>query len=124
MRLIFDACVPRKDVLSGELREEMFAAHLRDVIRDEADPIYRKPEVFFDRTYPTGGLPPLGLSPRPLGGLVPERSEARGDRLPGREAGGRTGADSAEPDPVCLAEITHVGREGWCLIARRELKDE
>lgn len=59
MKLIFDACMPRKDVISGDLREEMFAAHLRDVIRDQADPIYRDPSIFFERTYPTGGLKEL-----------------------------------------------------------------
>ena len=59
MNLIFDSCTPRKDVLSGDLKEEMFAAHLRDVMRAEADPIYREPSVFFERTYPTGGLKDL-----------------------------------------------------------------
>ncbi len=39
MKLIFDTCVPRQDVLSGDLREEMFAARLRDVIREQAGPL-------------------------------------------------------------------------------------
>jgi len=59
MKLIFDTCKPRKDVISGDLREEMFAAHLRDVIREQADPIYRDPAIFFEHTYPTGGLKEL-----------------------------------------------------------------
>jgi predicted AAA+ superfamily ATPase len=56
MKLIFETCQPRADVLSGELREEMFAAHLRDVIDEKADPIYRDPEVFFEHSYPTDGM--------------------------------------------------------------------
>jgi len=59
MKPIFSICTPRKDVLSGELREEMFAAHLRDVIDDTADPIYRDPAVFFEHTYATDGLKTL-----------------------------------------------------------------
>lgn len=59
MKLIFETCQPRKDVLTGELKEEMFAAHLRDVIDDKADPIYRDPAVFFEHTYPTDGIKSL-----------------------------------------------------------------
>jgi hypothetical protein len=56
MKSIFETCVPRKDVLTGDLREETFAAHLHDVIDQKADPIYQQPEVFFEHTYPTDGL--------------------------------------------------------------------
>lgn len=56
MRPIFDTCQPRDEVLSGELREEIFAARLRDVIEGYADAVYGQPEIFFDNTYPTTGL--------------------------------------------------------------------
>jgi hypothetical protein len=56
MKTIFETCIPRDDVLSGDLREETFAAHLRDVIDKRADPTYQDPEVFFEHTYPTEGL--------------------------------------------------------------------
>jgi hypothetical protein len=56
MRSIFDLCTPRDEVLHGELREDIFAARLKDVIDDKADPIYGDPAVFFDNTYPTTGL--------------------------------------------------------------------
>ncbi len=56
MRSIFDLCTPRDEVLHGELREDIFAARLKDVIDDHADPIYGDPTVFFDNTYPTTGL--------------------------------------------------------------------
>ena len=59
MKLIFESCQPRKDVLTGDLKEEMFAAHLRDVIDAKADPIYRDPAVFFEHTYPTDGFKSL-----------------------------------------------------------------
>ena len=56
MRTIFDSCEPRSEVLKGELRDEIFAARLRDVIIGKADPVYQDPIIFFDNTYPTEGL--------------------------------------------------------------------
>ncbi|MGA9350241.1 MAG: DUF499 domain-containing protein [Anaerolineae bacterium] len=56
MRTIFDSCEPRSEVLKGELRDEIFAARLRDVIIGKADPVYQDPVIFFDNTYPTEGL--------------------------------------------------------------------
>ena len=56
MKTIFDGCEPRSEVLKGELRDEIFAARLRDVIIGKADPVYQDPAVFFDNTYPTEGL--------------------------------------------------------------------
>lgn len=56
MRTIFDSCQPRPEVLTGELREEIFAARLKDVIDAKADRVYQDPGTFFDTTYPTTGL--------------------------------------------------------------------
>src|SRR5689334_1397793 len=56
MRAIFDTCDPRREVLQGELKEEIFAAKLKDVIDGTADPVYQDPAIFFDNTYPTEGL--------------------------------------------------------------------
>lgn len=56
MQSIFATCEPRPEVLSGELREEIFAARLRDVVEGCADNLYQRPETFFDNTYPTEGL--------------------------------------------------------------------
>ena len=56
MQTIFDNCKPRPEVLKGELREEIFAARLKDVIEGKADPVYQDPMTFFDNTYPTEGL--------------------------------------------------------------------
>ncbi len=56
MLSVFHSCQPRDEVLSGELREEIFAARLRDVIEGQADAVYGDPDTFFDNTYPTEGL--------------------------------------------------------------------
>ena len=56
MRTIFEACDPRPEVLHGELREEIFAARLKDVIDGRAERVYQDPVVFYDNTYPTAGL--------------------------------------------------------------------
>ncbi len=56
MKSIFQACEPRPEVLTGELKEDIFAARLTDVIRGTADPVYQQPATFFDNTYPTAGF--------------------------------------------------------------------
>ncbi|HIP88189.1 MAG TPA: ATP-binding protein [Anaerolineales bacterium] len=56
MKTVFDSCEPRPEVLTGELKEETFAARLRDVIEGKADPVYQDPALFFENTYPTEGL--------------------------------------------------------------------
>ena len=56
MRSLYETCEPRAEVLQGELREELFAARLKDVLDGSADPVYQDPAVFFDNTYPTEGL--------------------------------------------------------------------
>ncbi|MCM8748012.1 DUF499 domain-containing protein [Thermomicrobiaceae bacterium CFH 74404] len=56
MRSLYETCEPRAEVLHGELREELFAARLKDVLDGTADPVYQDPAVFFDNTYPTKGL--------------------------------------------------------------------
>lgn len=56
MRTVFESCVPREEVLTGELRDEMFAARLKDVVEGHADPIYQDPTIFFDNTFVTAGL--------------------------------------------------------------------
>ena len=48
-----DTCVPREEVLSGELNDEMFAARLTDVVQGKAHPIYQNSDLFFANTHPT-----------------------------------------------------------------------
>ena len=59
MKLIFETCEPRPEVLKGELKEDIFAARLMDVILEKAEDVYQKPQTFFENTYPTGGLKAL-----------------------------------------------------------------
>src|SRR3972149_5278603 len=59
MHTIFDLCTPRDEVLKGELREDIFAARLKDVIDGSADPVYGDAKTFFENTYPTAGLKSL-----------------------------------------------------------------
>ena len=40
MKTIFDTCKPRDEVLSGELKEQQFAASLTKVLRGTADAVY------------------------------------------------------------------------------------
>jgi len=56
MRLVFDTCTPRPEVLEGELTGDIFAARLKDVIDGVAVPVYQDAETFFHNTYPTAGL--------------------------------------------------------------------
>jgi len=59
MHSIFELCTPRAEVLSGELREDIFAARLKDVMDGTADPVYGDARTFFENTYPTAGLKSL-----------------------------------------------------------------
>ncbi len=55
VRMIFDTCVPRKDVLDGAVEAD-FAADLARVVRGDASAEYADPARFFANTYPTEGL--------------------------------------------------------------------
>ena len=56
---IFKTCVPRDEILSGELSFELFAAKLKMVVDGNAPKIYQQPDIFFANTYPTNGLKTL-----------------------------------------------------------------
>jgi predicted AAA+ superfamily ATPase len=60
MKLIFDLCTPRPDVLKGAITESDFAADLAVVIRGDTEPQeYVDPVRFFANTFPTRGLKAL-----------------------------------------------------------------
>ena len=52
-------CIPRADVLQGELDDAIFAASFGKLIRNEGPSIYREPTLFFRNTYPTAALSKL-----------------------------------------------------------------
>ena len=59
LRSVFEGAMPRADVLSGELRDEIFAASLAAVVGGTAEGVYQDPEAFFANTFPTEGLKSL-----------------------------------------------------------------
>ena len=48
-----DGCVPRKDVLKGDLDDAIFAADFGDLIAGKAPKVYSNSEIFFENT-PSG----------------------------------------------------------------------
>ena len=56
---IFDTCIPRDEIISGELSLELFAAKLRLVVDGKAPQVYQDPKIFFANTFPTDGLKTL-----------------------------------------------------------------
>ena len=59
MKTIYETCQPRPDVLTGDLREDMFAAKLKAVMDKVADPVYQEPAKFWRNTFPTEGMKAL-----------------------------------------------------------------
>ena len=56
IKTVFETCEPRPDVLSGQTRDEDFAADLAKVIDGSAPAEYADPVLFFAKSYPTRGL--------------------------------------------------------------------
>ncbi|MBD2429028.1 DUF499 domain-containing protein [Phormidium sp. FACHB-1136] len=56
---VFDTCVPRDEIRSGDLSLDLFAAKLRPVVEGKAPRIYQQPELFLANTFPTDGLKTL-----------------------------------------------------------------
>ncbi len=72
LQSIFDTCIPRDEILAGELSLDLFAAKLRLVVEGKAPKVYQDPKVFFANTFPTDGLKTLvsEVFGRLVGGLV------------------------------------------------------
>ncbi len=111
MQPIFDVCQPRPEVLSGALKEDIFAARLHDVMTGSAPPIYQDAELFFDNTYPTEGL--RLLLREALGRLTGQQPTASPIiRLETAFGGGKTHnlialyhAARGTAPPECLADV-------------------
>jgi predicted AAA+ superfamily ATPase len=54
--LIFDTCVPRDEILSGDLSLDLFAAKLRRVVEGTAPQVDRGANKFFANTFATDGI--------------------------------------------------------------------
>jgi len=59
LRSIFETCIPRDEVLGGNLSEDVFAAKLKQVVDGNAPLVYQDPNTFFVNTFPTNGLKTL-----------------------------------------------------------------
>jgi hypothetical protein len=57
--LIFDTCVPRDEILSGDLSLDLFAAKLWLVVEGTAPQVYRDANKFFANTFATDGIKTL-----------------------------------------------------------------
>ena len=57
--LIFDAWVPRDEILSGDLSLDLFAAKLRLVVEGTAPQVDRDANKFFANTFATDGIKTL-----------------------------------------------------------------
>lgn len=53
---LVDTCVPRPDVMKGDLDDSIFAADFKQVMDKKGPDVYRDPSVFFQNTYPTDRL--------------------------------------------------------------------
>jgi hypothetical protein len=58
---VFKTCIPREEILAGELSPELFAAKLRLVVEGKAPQVYQDPTAFFANTFATDGLKTLTL---------------------------------------------------------------
>lgn len=56
MRSILETCVPREEVMKGELDDALFAADFGHVIEGRARSVYQDPTTFFRNTYPAAQL--------------------------------------------------------------------
>lgn len=56
---VFDTCIPRHEILAGDLSLDLFAAKLRLVVEGRSPQVYGDPRVFFANTFATDGLKTL-----------------------------------------------------------------
>ncbi|MEB3826419.1 ATP-binding protein [Phormidium sp. CCY1219] len=59
LQSIFKTCHPREEILSGELKLDLFAAKLRLVVEGKAPYVYQDADTFFANTFPTDGIKTL-----------------------------------------------------------------
>ena len=56
MKAVRESCVPRSEVLKGDLGDAIFAADFGHVIEERAPGVYQNPEEFFRNTHPAAPL--------------------------------------------------------------------
>ena len=101
--LIFDTCVPREEILSGDLSLDLFAAKLRLVVEGNAPQVYQDANKFFANTFATDGI--KTLISEVFGRLMKQSAGAGVIRLETSFGGGKT------HDEIALWHICKLGRE-------------
>ncbi|WP_375496004.1 ATP-binding protein [uncultured Nostoc sp.] len=99
---VFQTCLPREEILAGELSPELFAAKLRLVVEGKAPQVYQDPTAFFANTFATDGL--KTLISEVFGRLVGEAVGSPIIRLETSFGGGKT------HDEIALWHIAKNGR--------------
>lgn len=100
---VFQTCLPREEILAGELSPELFAAKLRLVVEGKAPQVYQEPTAFFANTFATDGL--KTLISEVFGRLVGAAVGSPIIRLETSFGGGKT------HDEIALWHIAKHGRE-------------
>ncbi|MEG4839201.1 DUF499 domain-containing protein [Microcoleus sp. B9-D4] len=101
--LIFDTCVPREEILSGDLSLDLFAAKLRLVVEGTAPQVYQDANKFFANTFATDGI--KTLIREVFSRLMKQSAGAGVVRLETSFGGGKT------HDEIALWHICKQGRE-------------
>ncbi|MEG5056072.1 MULTISPECIES: DUF499 domain-containing protein [unclassified Microcoleus] len=101
--LIFDTCVPRDEILSGDLSLDLFAAKLRLVVEGNAPQVYQDANKFFANTFATDGI--KTLIREVFSRLMKQSAGAGVVRLETSFGGGKT------HDEIALWHICKQGRE-------------
>lgn len=100
---VFQTCLPREEILAGELSPELFAAKLRLVVEGKAAQVYQDPTAFFANTFATDGL--KTLISEVFGRLVGAAVGSPIIRLETSFGGGKT------HDEIALWHIAKHGRD-------------
>jgi hypothetical protein len=59
LQSVHKTCIPRPEILAGDLALDLFAAKLRPVVERKAPQIYQQPATFFANTFATDGIKTL-----------------------------------------------------------------
>lgn len=100
---VFKTCIPREEILEGELSSDLFAAKLRLVVEGKAPQVYQDPTAFFANTFATDGL--KSLISEVFGRLVGAAVGSPIIRLETSFGGGKT------HDEIALWHIAKHGRD-------------
>ncbi|NBD34096.1 MAG: DUF499 domain-containing protein [Cyanobacteria bacterium] len=102
LRSIFETCIPRAEIQTGELTETIFAAKIRPVVEGEAPAVYQDATLFFANTFPTDGI--KTLIREVFGRLTGNEEGSSVIRLETSFGGGKT------HDAIALWHICQQGR--------------